>query len=265
MRCGKHLGMPEAGPRPSKQTSRRRTAVHKSNPVRKSKPGQQTRSRARQWPDPSSQSARRTVIPPTAAVPVQRGPKTPVPKTPRRRRPDTLTEREQSRVDIAAEFCVDTLIEGWPDAVAGQAQKCLTTKTWNRMFGRQRQGDCKILADMAKELLEKKKALHDFIGAVASRVTGWLGGRAFECSVARELAQRIPIPVLDDKTVVVARCLQMIGILLCLSQGIPLNRCQSFIDLALAETKERVEEIMVEAMEDWRSPNPELLTIWRPR
>lgn len=71
--------------------------------------------------------------------------------------------------------------------------------------------------------------------------------------------------MLDDKTVIVARCLQMISILLCLSQGIPLNRCQSFIDLALAETKERVREIMVEAMEDWRNSNPELLTIWRPR
>jgi len=63
----------------------------------------------------------------------------------------------------------------------------------------------------------------------------------------------------------VARYLQMVGILLCLSQCIPLNRCQSFIDLALAETKERVKEIMVEAMEDWRNSNPELLTIWRPR
>lgn len=55
----------------------------------------------------------------------------------------------------------------------------------------------------------------------------------------------------------------MIGILLCISQGIPLNRCQSFIDLALTETKERVKQIMVGAMEDWKSPSPALLTTWR--
>jgi hypothetical protein len=257
MRCREHLGLPEGGPRPSKQTSGRRGTVRKSSPVRRPKP------KPSRWSSPPPPPVRRTVIPPTTAVPTQRGPKTPVPRVPRRRRPDNLTEREQSRVDRAAEFCADTLVKGWPDAVASQAQKCLTTKTWNRLFGRRRYGDCKVLADMAKELLEKKKALHEFVGAVAGRVTGWLGGRAFECSVARELAQRIPIPVIDEKTVVVARGLQMIGILLCFSQNIPLNQCQSFIDLALAETKERVKQIMVGAMEDWRHPSPELLATWQ--
>ncbi len=65
--------------------------------------------------------------------------------------------------------------------------------------------------------------------------------------------------MVDEQAVVVARGLQMIGILLCLSQGTPLNQCQSFIDLALAETKERVKQILVGAMDDWRSPSPALL------
>jgi hypothetical protein len=176
-----------------------------------------------------------------------------------------LTTHEQNRVDLAAAFCVDTVTDGWQEAVASRAADCITPKTWNRLFGRRRQGDCKVLADMAKSLLDGKKALHDFIGSVASRLTGWVEGQAVERAVARELAQRIPIPVLDQKTVVVARGLQMIGILLCLSQGIPLNRCQSFIDLALAETKERVKQILVGAMDDWTSPSPALLTTWRAR
>jgi hypothetical protein len=181
-------------------------------------------------------------------------------KVPRRARPHNLTTHEQDRVDIAAEFCADALIDGWPEAVASQAEKCITDKTWNRLFGKRRQGDCKVLADMAKSLLAGKKALHDFVGSVASRVVGWLGAQSVERAVVNELAQRIPIPVIDQKTVVVARGLQMIGILLCLSQGIPLNRCQSFIDLELTETKERVKQTLVAAMDDWASPSPALLT-----
>jgi hypothetical protein len=166
---------------------------------------------------------------------------------------------------VAATFCVDTLIDGWPEAVASRASDCITPKTWNRLFGRQRQADCKVLADMAKSLLDAKKALHDLVGSVASRVAGWMGGTGVECAVARELAQRIPIPVIDQKSIMVARGLQMIGILLCLSQGIPLNRCQSFIDLALAESKERVKQILVAAMDDWTSRSPTLLTPWQAR
>jgi hypothetical protein len=186
-------------------------------------------------------------------------------KAPRRARTNDLTPPEQDRVDIAAEFCVDTIIDGWPEAVASQAQKCITDKTWNRLFGKRRQVDCKVLADMAKSLLDGKKALHDFVGSVASRVAGWLGAQGVERAVVNELAQRIPIPVIDQKTVVVARGLQMIGILLCLSQGIPLNRCQSFIDLTLTETKERVKQILVGAMDDWTSPSPALLATWGAR
>jgi hypothetical protein len=162
-------------------------------------------------------------------------------------------------------FCVDTVTDGWQEKVTSRAADCITPKTWNRLFGRQRQGNCKVLAEMAKSLLDGKKALHDFIGSVANGLTGWVGGQAVERAVARELAQRIPIPVLDQKNVVVARGLQMIGILLCLSQGIPLNRCQSFIDLALAETKERVKQILTGAMDDWTSPSLALLTTWRAR
>jgi hypothetical protein len=48
----------------------------------------------------------------------------------------------------------------------------------------------------------------------------------------------------------------MIGILLCLNQGIPLKQCQFFIDLTLAETKEeRVKRIFIDAMDDWTSPS----------
>jgi hypothetical protein len=150
-------------------------------------------------------------------------------------------------------------MDGWESAVADRALECITSKTWNRLFGRHRARVCKALADLAKKLLEGKQALHDLVGSAAGWFARRVGLEPIERAVVRELAKRIPIPVIDEKTIVVARGLQMIGILLCLSQGIPMNRCQSFIDLALAETKERVKQILTDAMEEWATRNPALL------
>ena len=51
--------------------------------------------------------------------------------------------------------------------------------------------------------------------------------------------------------VAVARGVQVAGILLCLMDDRDLKKCQCFIDLAVAETKERVNQILVAAMSDW--------------
>ena len=135
--------------------------------------------------------------------------------------------------------------------MADRAANYLHPKTWNQLFRGRRRRDCKALADLAKAILDgKKKKLHQLVGAVGAWMAREFGGGALEEAVARELSQRIHIPVVDDKAVVVARSLQMIGIALCLSRGDPLNRCQSFIDLARAETKERVKQMLVVALED---------------
>jgi hypothetical protein len=52
------------------------------------------------------------------------------------------------------------------------------------------------------------------------------------------------------------------GIALCLSRGIPLTGCQCFIDLSLAETKERVKAMMVTATEDWTRPSEPMILTW---
>jgi len=53
--------------------------------------------------------------------------------------------------------------------------------------------------------------------------------------------------------IAVARGVQVAGILLCVMDGRNLSKCECFIDLALAETKERVNQILVAAMSDWTS------------
>jgi hypothetical protein len=183
----------------------------------------------------------------------------------RRARPENLATWESDRVEQAAAFVADTATAGWQEAVADRALECITPRTWNRLFSGHRQQECKVLADMAKDILDGKKALHDLTGSVVSRVTGWFGGSAVEQAVVRELAKRIPIPGVDQKATAVARCLQVIGIVLCLSVGSPLNRCQSFIDLALTETKEGVKQILIGAMDDWTSPSPAMIATWDAR
>jgi hypothetical protein len=205
------------------------------------------------------------IPPPPRATPRQATPR-PHPSqqtaTPRRQRPDNLTRPEQDRVDRAVEFCADVVTDGWQNAVAGRAADCLTPKTWNRLFRGRRRRDCKALADLARAVLAARNKLHELIGRFAGWATGQLGGGGLERTAAREIAKRIPIPIVDQKAVLVARSLQMIGIALCLGRGDQLNRCQSFIDLALAETKERVKQILMAAMGDWTKPSDALAFAW---
>jgi hypothetical protein len=60
----------------------------------------------------------------------------------------------------------------------------------------------------------------------------------------------IPLPI-DAKMIAVARGVQVAGILLCVMDDRDLTECECFIDLALAETMERVKQILVAAMSDW--------------
>ena len=53
--------------------------------------------------------------------------------------------------------------------------------------------------------------------------------------------------------IAVARGIQVAGILLCVMDNRDLTKCECFIDLALAETKEQVNQILVAAMFDWAS------------
>jgi hypothetical protein len=47
--------------------------------------------------------------------------------------------------------------------------------------------------------------------------------------------------------------LSVAGILLCVMDNRDLTKCECFVDLALAETKERVNQILIAAMSDWAS------------
>ena len=90
------------------------------------------------------------------------------------------------------------------------------------------------------------------VGNVFGRAAGALGAGDPAQAFFRELMSSIPLPP-DAKMIAVARGIKIADVLLCVMDNRDLTKCECFIDLALAETKERVNQILVAAMSDWTS------------
>jgi hypothetical protein len=170
-------------------------------------------------------------------------------RTPPTPRPPSRREQERQRIEEAAAFCADSLSEGWQRAVAAQITD-YAESTWERLKRSHRRRNCKALARIARSILKAKTQIHRLIG----HATGWavkkLGAGDAAQAFADELASNIPLPF-DTKMIAVARGVQVAGILLCVMDNRNLTRCECFIDLALAETKERLQQILDAAMSDW--------------
>jgi hypothetical protein len=169
---------------------------------------------------------------------------TPVPSPATSRR-----EQEHERVEKAAQFCADSLSGGWQEAVADRAMEYAET-TWKRLSRARRKRNCKALARIARSILEAKTQIHKAVGKLFGRVVGAFGGSDAASAFTEELASNLPLPI-DVKMIAVARGVQVTGILLCVMDDRDLTECECFIDLALAETKERIKQILVAAMSDW--------------
>jgi hypothetical protein len=190
---------------------------------------------------------------PTAAY-RQTSPSKPAPATSRRQPPKPSppyrSERERERVRKAAEFCAGSITSGWQDTVADQVTG-YAQDTWARLSrSRRRRRNCKALARIARSILQAKTQLHRSFGKLFGWVLGGLGAGDAARAFAEELAANIPLPI-DTKMIAVARGVQVAGILLCVIDNRDLDKCECFADLALAETQERVKQILVAAMSDW--------------
>ena len=157
---------------------------------------------------------------------------------------------QRDRVRQAAEFCADSLSGGWQEAVAERLTD-YAGSTWQRLKRSHRKRNCDALARLAGSILEAKTQVHKAVGRMFSWAAGALGADAAARAFTEELATNIPLGPIDAKMVAVARGVQVAGIVLCAMDGRDLTECQCFIDLALAETKERVAQILGAAMSDW--------------
>jgi hypothetical protein len=122
--------------------------------------------------------------------------------------------------------------------------------TWERLSRSRRKRNCKVLARIARAVLEAKMQIHEAIGEASGWIARAVGAGDPASAFTRELVSNIPLPI-DAKMIAVARGVQVAGILLCVMDNRDLTKCECFIDLALAETKERVKQILIAAMSDW--------------
>jgi hypothetical protein len=218
-RCSHHRGMPAKGPlhpkpqrkRAAKPAARRQTSTTSSSALRSNGT---RRPRARQ----ASSRAKE--------------------------------HKRQKRIEKAVKVAREVATDSWQATVADRATEYVTDRTWKKLFAARRSGLCKALAELAAETLATKKKLHSAVGWVAAWFAKRLGGGQLAVTVARELAENLPLPV-DVKFTAVARGVQLTGIMICLAAGQDLTRCPCFVDLALSETKERLKKILAAAVDDW--------------
>lgn len=157
--------------------------------------------------------------------------------------------QERDRVKEAAQFCADSVSSGWQEAVADRIAEYAQT-TWKRLSRSRRKRNCKALARIARSILEAKTQIHKAVGKLFGWAAGVLGAGDPARAFTEELMSNVPLPI-DAKMVAVARGVQVAGILLCVMDNRDLTECECFIDLALAETMERVKQILVAAVSDW--------------
>jgi hypothetical protein len=122
---------------------------------------------------------------------------------------------------------------------------------WLRLIRSGRRRNCKKLAQMARTILKAKDEIHQLAAELAGQAAKVAGVRGAALDFTKELVKRIPIVPIDAKLITAARAIQMAGIALCLIEERPLTSCDCFIDLALAETKERVSQILETRLATW--------------
>jgi len=107
------------------------------------------------------------------------------------------------------------------------------------------------LAQMARTILKAQDQIHQLAGELASQAASVVGVRGAALDFTIELVRLILIGPVDAKLTAAARTIQIAGIVLCLMDERDLTRCGCFIDLALAETKERVSQILETRLANW--------------
>lgn len=167
-------------------------------------------------------------------------------------RPPSRDAEKRDRLNAAAVFCADSLSSGWREAVADRISD-YAQNTWKRLFRFRRRRNCKELAEMAREILNAKDQIHKLAGELAGDAASTVAIRGPALPFTKEVAANIPINPIDLKMTAVARGIQISGVLLCVTSGRDLTKCQCFVDMALMESKETVRRILVQGMSDWAS------------
>ena len=123
---------------------------------------------------------------------------------------------------------------------------------WRLRARRWRLGDCRLLAQTARAVLDLKRKLHEVTGEAVS----WLlppDTPRFHRMLVKKVAAKVPLPP-DVKLEAIARGLQIVGIFMCIVGNVPLERCACLQmlgpQLAKEQVKQYVEDLLQETERD---------------
>lgn len=162
-------------------------------------------------------------------------------------------ERERRIIEGAINYCQDAIDSDALAAAIRHAADYASEKTWHRLTVGWSGKRCRTLAELARQTLEGKTALHNGIGKAASHILGLLGRSSLERTFAEEIAKRIHLPVVDEKMTAVARGLQITGIGVCCLQGYDLGNCACFVDVVKTEGKAQARRLIISGAQEWAS------------
>lgn len=137
------------------------------------------------------------------------------------------------------------------NAVADQAAQYVGDKIWLQLTRDWRGRNCGGLARLARAALDGKDWLHGGIGNLAASFLELMDVPRIVRLFGKEVAKRIPLGV-DQPLSAAARAMQVAGIVICVLNDRDLTRCECFIDVVVSEGKERLKQLMVAAVHDWK-------------
>lgn len=163
-----------------------------------------------------------------------------------------VSTKAQEKLIAEAVAYVDTAVSSNAiDAAANRAAAYAGDQIWSRLTKGWTGRNCKGLARLARAALDGKDWLHGRIGALVEYLLLLLQAPRIVRLFGKEIARRFPLP-LDHQLIVVARGMQLAGIVICALNGRDLAKCECFVDLVLREGKERVVQLLYRASGDWR-------------
>lgn len=142
------------------------------------------------------------------------------------------------------------LTVGWRRTVADQLATALNDEVWRSApLWRVGRVDCSVLAELADEVDEAKKAVHDAVGKVAAQAAQRLGRGSLEQEILAAFARRVPLPG-DEQADAVVHGLRVTEVFVCLVGNGEVLSCPCFQALAKDRTNEELTELLERRLDE---------------
>jgi hypothetical protein len=160
-------------------------------------------------------------------------------------------KKRDAIIEEAFEYFSEVLDGNLIDAAASNAADYVGAKIWSELTRDWSGRNCRWLARLARRALNGMDWLHGWVARIVVFLLELFGLPRIVCLFGRTLAKRIPLPG-GHELKMVARGMQIAGIVICILDGRDLRKCSCFVDVVLEEGKERLQRLMEKAAGDWR-------------